>query len=77
MHKGDAMLEKYNAIFSALKNRIASKEGKDITFNDEYDKIKFSSNVDSVLDKLLYIPTLTVLIRCAFKKDGVFYPLFR
>ena len=64
IHKGDAMLEKYNAVFSAIKNRIASKEGKDITFNDEYEKIKFSSNVDSVLDKLLYFPNLTVLIRC-------------
>ena len=74
IHKGDAVLEKYNAVFSALKKRIASKEGKNIFFNDEYNKIKFSCNVYSVLDKLLYFPTLTVLIRYVFKKDGAFYP---
>ena len=74
IHKGEAVLEKYNQVFSALKNRIASKEGQEITFTDEYDKIKFSSNVDPLVNKLLYFPTLTVLIRSVFKKDEIYYP---
>ena len=43
IHKEDAILQNYNQVFSTLKNKIESKEGKEITFNDEHDKIKFSS----------------------------------
>ena len=41
IHKGGAMQEKYNQVFSALKNELESNEGKEITCNDEFDKIKF------------------------------------
>ena len=66
IHKGDSILEKYNQVFSALKNKIESKEGKEITFNDEHDKIKFSSKHDLPLDKLIYFSTITVVFRCVF-----------
>ena len=66
IHKGDSILEKYNQVFSALKNKIESKEGKEITFNDEHDKIKFSSKPDLPLDKLIYFSTITVVFRCVF-----------
>ena len=74
IHKGDPVLEKYNQVFSGLKHCIESKEGKVITFNDEFNKIKFLSKVDLPLCKLLYFPILTVLIRCIFKKDEIYYP---
>ena len=74
IHKGDAMSEKYNQVFSALRNKIESEEGKEITFNDEFDKIKFSSKSDFPLDKLIYFSTITVIFRCVFKKDEIYYP---
>ena len=68
------MLKKYNQVFSALKNKIKSKEGKKITFNDVFDKIRFSSKSNFRLDKLIYFSTITVIFRCVFKKDGIYYP---
>ena len=46
----------------------------DVNFNDGYDKIKFLSDDSLPLDKLIYFPTLTVIIRCVFKQNGVYYP---
>ena len=35
---------------------------------------KFLSDDSLPLDKLIYFPTMTVIIRCVFKQDGIFYP---
>ena len=74
INKEDAVSQKYKSVFSALKDLIASKKRKNITFNDGYDKIKFLSDADLVLDKLLYFTKLTVVFRCVFKKGDIFYP---
>ena len=39
-----------------------------------YDEIKFLSEYSLPLSKLIYFPTLTVVIRYVFKQNGVFYP---
>ena len=36
--------------------------------------IKFNSDESIPLNKLIYFPTITVIIRCVFKQNGVFYP---
>ena len=74
INKEDSVSEKYNSVFSALKDFIASKEGKSITFNDGYDRMKFLSNADLLLDRLLYFTELTVVIRCVFKQKDLLYP---
>ena len=71
--KEDSVSKKYNSVFSALQDLTASKEGKIIIFNDGYDKIKFLSNADLVLNTLLHFPALAVVIRCFFKQGDVFY----
>ena len=50
IQKGDPVLEKYNEVILGLKNHIQSKGNKEVTFNDEYNKIKFLSKVDLLLD---------------------------
>ena len=55
------------------KDRVNFKT-PDVNFNDGYDKIKFLSDDSLPLDKLIYFPTLTVIIRCVFKQNGVYYP---
>ena len=40
------MSEKYNSVFSTIKDLIASKEGKSITFNDGYERIGCSKGND-------------------------------
>ena len=37
-------------------------------------KIKFNTDDDISLNKVLYFPTLTLTIRCVFEKSNVFYP---
>ena len=74
INKDDPVSQKYNSIFSALKSFIVSKEGKNITFHDGYDKIKFLSDADLVLDKLLYFTKSVFVIRFVFKQENLFYP---
>ena len=64
----DEVRYKYKSVFSALKDFIETQEGKNITFNDGYEKIKFLSNADFVLHKLLYFAELVAVIRCVFLK---------
>ena len=67
--------EKYNEVISDLKSKIMSIEGKIIVYDKNFDKIKFSSNETNLpLGKLIYFPTLTVVIRCFIKTGELFYP---
>ena len=36
-------------------------------------KIKLFSDDNVPLNKVLYFPTMTVIIRCVFEKDGKYY----
>ena len=67
--------EKYDRVLSVINSGIMSKEGKEIVYDKEFNKIKFSSNrTDLPLEKLMYFPTLTVIIRCVIKSGEIFYP---
>ena len=37
-------------------------------------KITFLSDDDISLNKIIYFPTVTVIIRCVFKQNKVYYP---
>ena len=47
---------------------------EEVNFNDAFNKIKFISDDSLRLNKLIYFPTLTVVIRCVFKKGDLLYP---
>ena len=67
--------EKYNSVLSAIKKEIIGKEGKMNNYDKEFNKIEFSSNrSDLPLGKLIYFPTLTVVIRCVIKRGELLYP---
>ena len=71
--KGDSVLKKYDQVFSGIKQHIKKIDGGEVNYSADYDKIKFLSDDLLPLNKLIYFPTLTVVIRCAFKQNGVFY----
>ena len=72
--KGDSALKNYDQVFSRIKHHFKKVDDKEVNFNSDYDKIKFSS-VDSLpLHKLIYFPTIALITRCVFRQDGVFYP---
>ena len=40
----------------------------------EYNKLRFSSNLDLPLDTLIEFRALTLTISCVIEKDGTYYP---
>ena len=72
--KGDCVFKKYDQVFSGIKHHIKKIDYNEVNYNTDYDKIKFLSDDSLPLNKLIYFPTITVVIRCVFKQNGVFYP---
>ena len=68
------MLKKYDQVFSGIKHHIKKIDNKEVNFNSDYDDIKFLTKDSIPLNKLIYFPKLTVVIRCVLKQNGVFYP---
>ena len=68
------VLNKWNQVFSGIKYHIGKISGKEVNFDSDYDKIKFLTDDSLPLGKLIYFPTLTVVIRCVFKQGDIYYP---
>ena len=66
------MLNKYDQVFSGIKHHIKKIHEKDGKYGST--KIKFNTDDNSPLNKMMYFPTVTVIIRCVFEKDGKYYP---
>ena len=45
-----------------------------VDYDDDFDKIRFFSNNNVPLGKLIYFPTITVTIRCVLKQGNIFHP---
>ena len=73
-NKRDSVLKKYDQVFSGIKHHIKKIDNSEVNYNAGYDEIKFLSDDLLPLNKLIYFPTLNVVIRCVFKQNGVFYP---
>ena len=69
----DPVINKWNLVFDSIKDNIKKISDEEVNFNDDFNKIKFIRDDSLRKDKLIYFPTLTVVIRCIFKKDGIFY----
>ena len=72
--KNDDVLKKYDQLFSGIKYHINKIDGSEVVYEKDYMKITFLTNDDISLNKMIYFPTATVIIRCVFKQNGVFYP---
>ena len=64
----------WNQNFSGIKYHIEKISDEKVNYDSDYDKIRFVSNDLLPLGKLIYFPTLTVVIRCVFKQGDLFYP---
>ena len=62
-------------IFSECKGSPHCEEFGKIKFNygENFDRIKFVSDNNLPVEKLIYFPTITVTIRCVFKQGDLFY----
>ena len=66
------MLKKYNQVLSGIKYYIGKIDDGEVNFNSDYEKFKFLSDDFLPLNKLIYFPTLTVVIRCVCKQNGIY-----
>ena len=71
---GDSVLKKYDQVFSGIKHHIKKIDGIEVSYDADYDNIKFLTEDSLPLDKLIYFSTLSIVITCDFKQKGVFYP---
>ena len=64
---GDIM-QKYQEVFNGIKEIIKK-------INDyNYMKIKFNTDDNIPLNKIIYFPTITIIIRSVTQKDDKYYP---
>ena len=69
------VLEKYSEIWNGIKDCIEKINNNKLgEYDKDYMKIKFNSDDDVLLNKELYFPTITVIIRNIFEKDGKYFP---
>ena len=69
------VLKKYADIWDGVKNKIkAINCDKENDYGKYYMKIKFNSDDDLPLNKLLKLHLMTIIIRCVFSGDGKLYP---
>ena len=68
------MLKKYSEVWNGIKDCISKINDNEGQYDKDFVKIKFNSDDDIPLNKQLYFPTITVIIRNIFEKDGKYYP---
>ena len=59
-----------NQVFHGIKYYINKINDSDSEYEKSYMEIKFDTDGDIPLNKTLYFPTTTVIIRCVFEKDN-------
>ena len=68
------VLKKYANVWNGIKNKIKAINGDECDYGKDYMKIKFNSDDDLPLNKLLKFHLMTIIIRCVFSEDGKLYP---
>ena len=67
------VLKKYLEIWDGIKNKIKAINGDECDYGKDYMKIKFNSDDDLPLNKLLKFCLMTIIIRCVFSEDDKLY----
>ena len=75
VNENKEVLKKYADVWDGIKNKIkAINGGKENDYGKDYMKIKFNSDDDLPLNKLLKFRVMTIIIRSVINEDGKFYP---
>ena len=70
------IIQKYQEVFDEIKEIIKkiNDYSQPIKYDDNYMKIKFITNDNIILNKIIYFPTITTPIRSVTQRDGKYYP---
>ena len=74
--KNGDIMQKDQEVFNGIKEtiKIINDYNQPIKYDDNYMKIKFNTNDNIPLNKIIYFPTITIIIRSVTQKDGKYYP---
>ena len=72
--KNKELLKKYNDVFNGIRNKIKKISGDECDYEKDYMKIKFNSDDNLPLNKLLKFCLMTMTIRHVFEEDRKLYP---
>ena len=69
-------MQQYQYVFDGIKKIIEkiNDYGQPIKYDDNYMKIKFNTDDNIPLNRIIYFPTITLIIRSVTKKDDKYYP---
>ena len=71
------VLAKFTKLWDEIKHLIETiNEGKKGEYEKDFMKIKFNSDDNLPLNKMLKLHMLTVIVRFVFQEDGKYYPQF-
>ena len=69
------VLAKFTKLWDEIKHLIETiNEGKKGEYEKDFMKIKFNSDDNLPLNKMLKLHMLTVIVRSVFEEDGKYYP---
>ena len=68
------LLKKYNDVFNGIRDKIKEISSCECDYEKDYMKIKFNSNDDLPLNKLLKLHLMAITIRSVFEEDVKLYP---
>ena len=73
--RNSEVLKKYAEVWNGIKDSIKKINNNELgEYDKDYMKIKFNSDDDIFLNKVLNFSTKTVIIGNIFEKDGKYYP---
>ena len=73
--RNSEVLKKYSEVWNGIKDCTEKINNSELgEYDKDYMKIKSNSDDDIPLNKQLNFPTITVIIRNIFQKDGKYYP---
>ena len=65
----------YRELWNEIKNQIETiNEGELIKYNKDFMKIRFDSNDDLSLGKILSILVLSIIVKFVFQNENKYYP---
>ena len=69
-------MQKYQDVFDGIKEIIKkiNDYSQPIKYYDNYTKIKFNTDDNIPLNKIIYFSRITIIIRSVTQKDGKYYP---
>ena len=69
------VLIKYAEVWNGIKNQIKKINNDSVVeYDQDYMKIKFDSDDNLPLNKVLKFHAVTIIIRSVFERDGKYYP---